>query len=105
MSNDTDVYAILNSDSKTNLLAAVAYLGNKDRTWRLDVDEVRGNKNLDISSAYTVGQTRTVWEIFGLPENLVNYLICPVNFQTLKLMGGIGMSIHQVHFMKVKKVV
>ena len=44
MSNDTDVYAILNSDSKTNLLAAVAYLGNKDRTWRLDVDEVRGNK-------------------------------------------------------------
>ncbi len=44
MSNDTNVYAILNSDSKTNLLAAVAYLGNKDRTWRLDVDEVRGNE-------------------------------------------------------------
>jgi hypothetical protein len=43
MSNDTDVYVTLTSNSETDLLAAVAYLRNKDRTWRLDVDDVRKN--------------------------------------------------------------
>ena len=43
MSNDTDVYVTLTSGNETVLLAAVAYLRNKDRTWRLDVDDVRKN--------------------------------------------------------------
>jgi hypothetical protein len=43
MSNDTDVYATLTSTNETDLLAAVAYLRNKDRTWRLGVDDVRKN--------------------------------------------------------------
>lgn len=50
MSNDTDVFAVLNSESQTELLAAVAYLGNKDRSWRLDVDDVRRNED----SGYSV---------------------------------------------------
>jgi hypothetical protein len=50
MSNDTDVFAVLNSESQTELLAAVAYLGNKDRSWRLDVDDVRRN----VDSGYSV---------------------------------------------------
>lgn len=45
MSNDTTVYATLRSDSKSQLFAATAYLRNKDRTWRLDIDDVRGTEN------------------------------------------------------------
>lgn len=41
MSNDTDVFVTLRSNSRINLLAAAAYLRNKDRTWRLTIDEVR----------------------------------------------------------------
>jgi hypothetical protein len=50
MSNDTDVYATLTSANQTDLLAAVAYLGNKDRTWKLDIDDVRKNGDLGYSA-------------------------------------------------------
>lgn len=49
MSNDTDVYATLTSANQTDLLAAVAYLGNKDRTWKLDIDDVRKNGDFGYS--------------------------------------------------------
>jgi len=50
MSNDTDVYATLTSANQTDLLAAVAYLGNKDRTWKLDIDDVRKNGDFGYSA-------------------------------------------------------
>ena len=50
MSNDTDVFVTLSSENLPDLLAAVAYLGNKDRTWRLAVEEVRRKGELGYST-------------------------------------------------------
>jgi len=49
MSNDTDVYVTLSSENETDLLAVVAYLRNKDRTWGLDIDDVRAKEDLGYS--------------------------------------------------------
>jgi hypothetical protein len=41
MSNDTDVFVTLYSESLLDINAALAYLANKDRTWRFDIDQVK----------------------------------------------------------------
>ena len=41
MSNDTDVFVTLYSESLLDINAALAYLANKDRTWRFDLDQIK----------------------------------------------------------------
>ena len=41
MSNDTDIFAVLTSSSLLELHEALSYLANKDRTWRLSLDQIK----------------------------------------------------------------
>lgn len=41
MSNDTDVFAVISSSSLLELHKALSYLANKDRTWRLSLDQIK----------------------------------------------------------------
>jgi hypothetical protein len=41
MSNDTDVFAVISSSSLIELHKALSYLANKDRTWRLSLDQIK----------------------------------------------------------------